>query len=1073
MMRIKSRVIHNALILGTAAVVLTGCRGAGTSGNENGNNGKNSSMGSNEYGANIPYVDQFDAGMSQAHFISVPLENHVSNADDKSIGFESSDNTIDIYNYEVSYNLEVQNTSACVVLGSKAGEYGELILCEISDNENADFDSDGNVDGALFTVKRFNNGVLSSSFETHDVAFSSDESHRYTAQLVVSGEKLNASVNGVELGSWQIPGFSLGCVGTYKSRGTTVAYLDDLVVSESEELQNEAGKIENSGTDTVLLSDDFDGDFVNRLYNYNYYNEATSAFSPYHIRTAKRNSTNSLVVSSGLTLSETKADAAPRFMREFKCESKELQNAYLYLTALGSYEAYINGKKVSEDYFAPGKMVYDQSLEYMSYDVTDLISSDNTLDIDLFHGFFDRGSGYPEAAGRWGKGNALKGELVLVYKNGDTEVIPTDDTFKVCKESRYRFDDIYNGEMIDDRYTAFAADEAKEDADQSENSGNADGAMAEGASGENAQWIDVAVDDVDEAFLSAKIIRKKNEPITVVEERECLSVDEPVKGHFVYDFGQNFAGTISFNLSDFSVDELKEGQVITFRYGELLNTDAMVNCDGENGTVWAENLFTARATDYYVCGSEEAEEITFAHTYHGFRYLEIKGLDKKIEPQNIKALVLSSGMEETGTFECSSEIINNFYNNSRYSMRSNLMDVPTDCAQRDERLGWSGDAGENSLFAMYQFGAKKFYENYLEKLRLSQMDDGAFPDVVPFRQQFGGHNCWGDAAVLITWNHYLQYGDRAVIEENYDALCKWVDYLAATSDEFLRTSHGYGDHLAAQETDETLSDTAYCAHSARLVAKMAGILGKNEDAAKYNGYADEYTKAWQNRYIREDGAADVGILYPEYESETAYSLGIMFNLFPDRLKEEAKVRLKLLTDYSGYGFYPGYSGMANFLPALAAGGNSETAVKVLTNTAPGGIAYPISMGLTTNPEELAAIRLSDESGNPYEDGRYRVSGSLNHAAYSSVCSFLFSDILGIRPDEEKPGYEEFYVSPAYACGLGYAQGSFRTAFGTISVKWNAAEKKVEGEVPHGTACTLTLGNGEMVELGEGTFQMTW
>ena len=1055
MMRIRNRVFFNAILLGMTIAVLNGC------GNLKNGDGKNSGIDGNEHAADVPSLDLFDAGMSKAHFISAPSadsERESLHADSNSEGNGTDMLSADVvaaelYNYDVSYNLKVQNTSACVVLGSGAGEYGELMLCEIEDNENADFDADGTVDGASFTIKRFNDGVIDNLFETHRVTFESDDAHDYAVNLTISGKELAASVNGYELGTWEIPGFSLGCIGTYKYRATTVAYLDDFEVSANDE---------------VLFADDFDGNFANRLYGYNYYNEAVSAFSPYHFRTINQNGSNCLVISSGFTLSETRADSAPIFRKEFECETKELQSAYLYMTALGSFDAYINGEKVSDDFFAPGKMVYDQNLEYCSYDVTEFISENNTLDIDLFHGFFDRGSGYPESAERWGKRNAVKGELVLVYKNGDTQVLPTDDSFRVSTESRYRFDDIYNGEIIDDRY-GFDVGAGSNDK-KAESGLQSDTVIFQGA-----HWTDVAVDDVDEAFLYANISAKTTEPISVVETRDCVSVDEPVEGHFVYDFGQNIAGTISFNLSDFSEDEIKEGQVITFRFGELLNSDSMANTDGDIGTVWTENLFTARATDYYVCGQTGSGKgkIAFSHTYHGFRYVEITGLDKKIEPENIKALVLSTKLKETGDFTCSSDIINRLYSNSRYSMKNNLMDVPTDCAQRDERLGWSGDAQTISLFAMYQFGAKDFYEGYLKKLRLSQREDGAFPDVVPFVSRFGGNNCWGDAAVLITWNLYLQYGDRTAIEDNYEALCKWVDYLVATSDDFLRTSHGYGDHLSGQETDETLSDTAYCAHSARLVSKMAAVLGENEDASKYGDYADEFTKAWQKRFIREDGAVDVGILFSEYESETAYSLGIMFDLFPDDLKEAAKERLKLLADYSGYGFYPGYAGMVNFLPALAAGGNSETAVKILTNTAPGGIAYPLSMGLTTNPEELGAFKNYDEYGNVYDNGKYRVSGSLNHAAYSSVCSFLFSDILGIKPDEKKPGYEHFYISPAYNCGLEYAQGSFESGRGMISVKWNAVEKYVEGEVPEGTTCSLTLANGESVELDSGAFHKTW
>ena len=1034
-MRIRKKYISYMILLGAAASMLSGC------GNKTA--GENGDLNGSGYLPEAPALEQFDAGMSKAHFISAPDKENPENQSESADGNEAIIDENDIRDYEVSFSMNVQNTSACVVLGDKTGEYGELVLCEIYDNEGTDLDADGNVDGAIFSLQRFEDGIIDESFESRKAVFSSSPEHDYEVMFSVSGKELSATVNGADLGTWEIPGFSLGCVGTYKSRGIATAAVDNLLVKADGE---------------VIFMDDFDGNFVNHLYDYNYSSQAKSAFSPYSIKTREENDNKSLMLYSGFVLSETEADSAPLFRKEFECDPKELDSAYLYMTALGSFDAYINGKRISADYFSPGKMIYDQYLEYVSYDVTDFITDNNTLDIALFHGFFDRGSGYPEVAKRWGKGAAVKGELVLVYKNGETKIIPTDESFKVYTDTRYRFDDIYNGEIIDERFK-FLSEE---------------------------KWSAAKVDDVKDSFLKAEIVKKEISPMRAVNKLDCVSVTEPEAGHYVYDFGQNIAGTISFNLSDFVKGELQEGQVITFRYGEYLNDADMADDDGVPGTIWTENLFTARATDYYIVGNPEseagdyigkessAESISFDHTYHGFRYLEITGLSKKIEPQNIKAIVLATDIAEVGDFSCSSDIINRFYANSKNSMVSNFMDVPTDCSQRDERLGWSGDAHAASLFGLYQYDIKDFYENYLKLLRLQQGDDGSIADVVPFKEPFGGHNCWGDAAVIMTWNMYLQYGDVKFLEDNYDSLCKWVDYLVETSDDFLRKSNGYGDHLAGQGTVEELSDTAYCANSARLVSKMATVLKKDSDAAKYSDIADKFKDRWQKEYIREDGAVDVGILYSDVESDTAYSLGIMFDLFPENLADGARERLKLLADYSGYSFYPGYSGMSSFLPALGAGGNYETAVRVLENSQPGGLAYPmIVKGLTTNPEDINAFKPYDAYGNPYEDGKYRIYGSLNHAAYACACSFLFTDILGIKTDENAPGFEHFYIEPAYNCGLEYASGSYESKFGMIKVGWNVTEKSVEGEVPAGTTCTLTLPSGEKIELSAGSFNRKW
>ncbi len=972
----------------------------------------------------LPQIDEFDPGMSKAHFISAP----------SFVG-----NSSGITEYEISYEMTVDNTDACFVIGDGGGEFGDLILCSISDHGNID-DSD-NLRRATFSVKHFKNGILDHGSDDREFEIDGQDSCTYLVKLNVKGKELSANVNSKDIATFEIPGFDLGCVGTYKSRGSAYAYIDNIVVSSD-------GK--------ALFGDDFDGHFENNLYEYNYENEQTSAFSPGYIYVtpdvneaeSSEETNNKLRVSSGFILSETGAEAAPVFTRDFDCRVKELDKAYLYMTALGSFEARINGIAVSDSFFDPGKMVYDSYLNYVTMDVTQLIDEHNSFNAALFHGFFDRGNGYPETASRWGEKTAIKGEIVLLYKDGTKDIIPTDEEFLVRTDTRYRFADIYQGEVIDDRYEA--ADEVK-----------------------------VLVDEVDESFKALPLLPKENESVKAVEVRDYVSVSEPVKGHFVYDFGQNFAGTVSFNSAELKEGGLKEGNVLTFRYGELINSEQMVNTDGPKGTVWTQNLFTARATDYYIVGKEanalnDADDrISFSHTYHGFRYVEVTGLDRALSKESFKALILSSGMEETGDFTCSSEVINRFYNSSKYSMRSNFFDVPTDCPQRDERLGWAGDAQATSLFAVYQYDAECFYKNYLRAMRSQQSEDGSFMDVAVFNTRFGGHNCWGDAPVVIAWNLYLQYGDKKVLEENYDSLCRWIDYLTGTSDDFLRTSGGYGDHLSGQDTVETLTDTAWCAHSSRIVSKMARILGKEDDAKKYAKASDSFANKWQQTYIRQDWSVGAGILTDSAESETAYSLGIAFELFPEDIMDGAKERLKILTEYGGFAFYPGYSGMTYYLPSLAKGGYSDMAVKVLENTSVGGIAYPLSMGLTTNPEELNAFRYADEAGNSYEDGKYRVSGSLNHAAYSAVSSFLFTDILGIKPDEKQPGFEHFFIEPAVNSGLEYASGSYRSGHGTIRVSWNATEKKIEGEIPEGTTCTVILPGGRSEELEAGIFAASW
>ncbi len=946
--------------------------------------------------------------MKNAHFLSAP----------SSVPGEDSDeqHKEKVRNYKVDYSMQLENSAACFVLGDSKGEYGQLMLLEFQ------VDSEG----VSFAIKAMRGGEEDVERFQDPVFIEPSETGAYDVELTVSEEKMTAVINGEEIGGFVAPSFDLGTVGVYQRRGCTEVLLVDLLI-----LDHSSGE--------VLLQDDFDGAFVNNLYSYNYGSAAESIFSPYYYRTKEAGGDKSLVVKPGFLLTEAIQEPAPVFRKSFETDIKKLESAYICMTALGSFDLELNGRKVNSDFLSPGRLMFDQSLNYVSYDITDFLEKENTVDIFLFHGFFDRGVGYPEIANSWGNINAIKGGVVLTYKDGTSSYIPTDESFKVSRDTRYRFDDIYQGEIIDDRFA-----------------GNAD------------SFAEPVIDAVSEHFLKAPITAKENEPIAEIEALSPISVTEPVPGRFVYDFGQNHAGTIRLKKKALDSQNLNDGQVLTFRYAEALNAPELVNSDDENGTVWTSNLYTARATDYYIYSKEGRkgdEDITFAHTYHGFRYLEITGINEAIAEEDIEAVVMSSGMAETGSFSCSNELINRYYNNSRYSMRSNMMDVPTDCPQRDERLGWSGDAQITSHFATYQYDADRFYRNYLRLLVSEQDESGAYPDIAPVSESFGGHSCWGDAPVMIAWNLFLQYGDTDVVKENLDSLCRWIDYLEENSDDYLMTSGGYGDHLAKQTTPESLTDTAMCAHSAELVSRMAHALGDEDKAARYQDISDKFKSRWRQEFVRDDWSVAGGIIIPDAETQTAYSLGIEFGLFDEEMMEEAAERLSLLTEYSGYMFGPGYSGMGYYLPALADYGYGDKALAVLTNEQPGGFSELLNKGFTTNPESFNSFS--------YEEGGYRLDGPLNHAAYSAPAAFLYTHILGIQPDENAPGYEHFYVKPVMMEGLESASGSIETRYGQISVSYDKAAGKINCTVPEGTTCSMTLPNGEIKELEPGNYEFNW
>ena len=430
----------------------------------------------------VPDVDEYDSGMSKAHFISAP----------DWIDERAAERATE---YEASFRMLIGGTEASFVLGDARGEYGRLSLYGIRATGAGEF----------FTFRSFEGGVEDEEYKLEiPIGEANDDTiagRVYSMNIKVTGDKAQIFVDDNSLGEISVPEFGLGCVGTYKSRGTDVASVDDIVVT--------AG-------DQELFAEDFDGNFVNNLHENDYANSKESAFSPFYYKTNYDTKGRSLVVSSGFLLSETDSDAAPVFKREFNVDKASVESAYLYMTAQGSFDASINGQAVSEHFFDPGKMVFDQYLSYVSYDVTELIADTNELEIGLFHGFFDRGVGYPEVASPWGDKLAVKGELVINYRDGSREIIPTDESFLVSKESRYRFNDIYQGEIIDDRYDIAEAEDFQAP----------------------------LVDAVEEKFLNVACRHKENDSISVWNRLNVVSVKEPEPGHFVYDFGQNVAGTI-------------------------------------------------------------------------------------------------------------------------------------------------------------------------------------------------------------------------------------------------------------------------------------------------------------------------------------------------------------------------------------------------------------------------------------------------------------------------------------------------------------------------------------------------
>lgn len=894
---------------------------------------------------------------------------------------EIADDLEDSLVYSVEYDMSVINATASFVFGATGGKYGDMYLCQIYNDE----------DRAAFRLRTMRGGRMDEEGtveETDITACRTGNLSDFEVELQIDHENLTVTINGSKIGDYMIDAVPVGAIGYYMSRGTSYVYLDNLLVQD--------------GSGQVLYRDDFE--------------KEETVFAPYYVAVED----GRLKIGSGLMLTQYYESPASLFYREFTLENKEIESARIYMTALGSFEVICNGEAVSDDYFAPGKLAYNRELTYVTYDVTSLLrcGEKNALGITLLHGWYDRAVGYPEIYSPSGDQNALMGMLEIRYQDGTVETIATDEAFLCSADGPVREDDIYQGEFYD--ATLKQDDFGK-------------------AGFSHEDWQPAWTDAVDEKYLTLPLRGKENEPIRCVEELTPVSVFEPKENVFVYDFGQNFAGTCRIQVTG------ERGQVLTLRYGEALNTEMMRNRDDEVGTIWTENLLTAEATDYYVLkGDADSESFEPKFTYHGFRYLQITGLEEPLPIEDVKGIVLSSDLEQTGSFESSNELLNQFYESTRWSQKSNFLDNPTDCAQRDERHGWAGDAQVFSLAASYHMNTCQFYRKYLRELRFYQTQDGAFWDIAPLNIGGLGNNCWGDASVVMTWNLYNQYGARTILEENFDALCRWMKYLIDTSDNYIRYWDGYGDHLSFEDTPKEVTDTAWCAHSADLISRMAEVLGRTEEAEYYRQIYENYKTAWQNAFVQEGGITVC-------DTQTSYALGLAFHLFPEEMEEDAAGRLNLLAEYSGYHINTGYSGIGYLLPALSEYGLTQTAYEYLLQESFPSLLYPVKNGATTTYESLFVYTEN-------EDGTYQVGGSLNHYAFGAPASWIYTDVLGIKSDENAPGYHHILLKPETSDALAYAKGSYQSVYGEIKVEWRRTDNgyAFDIEIPANTTAVLTL-----------------
>lgn len=701
----------------------------------------------------------------------------------------------------------------------------------------------------------------------------------------------------------------------------------------------------------------------------------------------------------------TERQPATEFRKEFTIGAP-VKRAIAYVTALGLYELRINGQELGDHVLAPEWTDYHVRVQYQAYDVTALLKSGaNAVAALVGDGWYAGRIGLSNIVpngpswGIYGKKTKLLAQIEIECTDGSCERVVSDGTWKCSQDGPVRGNDILDGEEQDARRAMPGWDAPGFD---------------------DGSWKAVAT-----AAVAAKprLVAQPNEPMRVIQELTPVGLTSPKSGVFIYDLGQNMVGRCRFTA------KAPAGTVAKFRYGEALNPD---------GTLYTANLRGAAQTDHYTFrgGAQEVFEPHF--TYHGFRYVEVSGLPEKPALDALRGEVFYSSCPDTGAFECSSDLLNKLAHNIYWTQRANLMSTPTDCPQRDERLGWMGDIQVFSQTAIFNMDMAGFFTKWLRDVCDDQATDGRFPDFAPhpfdFNARFSGAPAWADAGVIVPWRVYENYGDTRILKEHFEAAKRWVEYVHEHNPDLIWSkdrNNDYNDWLNADTLKldnwpktggavphEVLA-TAFFAHSTELVGRMAAVIGKQEDAAKYGKLAGDIRAAFCKAFVTPDG-------HIKGDTQAGYALALNFDLLPENLREKAVAHMLAgLVKYNGH-ISTGIQTTSRMMLELTRYGFNDVAYKLINNRTMPSWGYSIDQGATTIWERWDGY----VAGRGFQDPGMN---SLNHWALGSVGEWMYKVILGLSPDA--PGWKRFIVRPLPGGGLTWAKGRYDSIYGRIAVAW--------------------------------------
>ena len=696
------------------------------------------------------------------------------------------------------------------------------------------------------------------------------------------------------------------------------------------------------------------------------------------------------------------------YLKNFRCAAKA-EKAMLEITALGVYEAKLNGERIGDFILAPGWTSYLNRLQVQSYDVTNLLKTENSLEVTVGQGWRAIANKRDGSDFLGYRDTALIAELTLTYADGSTESIVTDSSW-TARESKLRYTNIYDGDIYDATFKAGSA--------------------------RHCICVDLEKD---------MLIPQEGEKIVEQERMPALQVIKTPAGETVIDFGQNMTGYVEFRIKG------TPGAQATISHGETLDRD---------GNFYNANYRSADAQIKFVCDGEE-HTYKSALTFFGFRYIRLENWPDEIKKENFTAVVVHSDIRRTGYFECSDETVNKLFKNIIWGQKSNFLDVPTDCPQRDERLGWTGDAQVFVRTASLNFDVERFFKKWLRDLAADQGRDGCVPHVIPnISDDMGGSSAWSDAAVICPWEIYRTYGDKAVLEEQFDSMKAWIDWMRERSENGRRSggSH-FGDWLGLDSpegsykgsTPDDLIATAYYKYSTELFIKAAHALGR--DVAEYENIPAEAAKAFRREYM-ENGRV-------KNATQTACVLALYFDITDDRAATAAQ--LNELVKRAGH-LETGFVGTPYLLHALSDNGYAETAYDLLLRREYPSWLYPISKGATTVWEHWDGIK---PDGTMWSTDM----NSFNHYAYGAVADWMYGAAAGINSDPDRPGFEHIIFRPVTDRRLDFVKASIDTRRGTVASEWRRENGRIKYifTVPEGCCASAVIG-GEKHEVGAGTHE---